>query len=422
MPPRPGHVRESPPPGSEQPPETEYSSLERANFGFLDGYDLPLAEFALQAERFCLWDPCASLFKLRLFVERMAKLVAARIFPHWSFREDLFKLLQRLEEYGAFGPEVGRAFHRIRKLANTAVHYGLASREEALGALRLAHGLAIWFARSSGPEPGEELPTFQEPRERNYGFSLLDDQPSDWRVRVTALEEQVRLSREESTELVRLRELASTEAQIAQLRLREAGAAAGEIGAWDLAALAGFAPDTTPQPSPRLDTDLAEAFAFRCRAAEILMAHRSMPRAEARWLIGEELREAGWTIAGGYEDGACPIAELNQVLADWPTYAGPADFVLFCGMTPVAMLALRPELQELAPALETASAWSRGYIFQPGEVPALGAPWSRHRVPWILAANGHDLASGGLLAQDLRNPTLSATPRQRWPKPRDLAS
>lgn len=417
MSPRPGHVRESALPTVV---EQEFSEAERANFGFLEGYDLSLAEFALQAERFCLWDPCASLFKLRLFVERMAKLVAERSQPHWSYREDLFKLLQRLEEREVFGPEVARAFHRIRKLANTAVHYGLASREEALGALRLAHGLAVWFARGNGPER-EDLPNFQEPRERSYGLSLLDDNQPDWKSRVTELEEQVRLSREESTELVRLRELATTEAQIAQLRLREAGAAAGEIGAWDLAALAGFAPETAAQAKPGPDAELAEAFARRCREAEALMAHRALVLDEARWLVMEELREAGWSIEGTYDDGARAEPQSNRVLRDWPTYAGPADFVLFHGLTPVAILILRPDLQDLRSALEQAAACSRGYVFQPGEVQAPGGPWGMARIPWILAANGHDPANGGLLGQDLRQ-NAPATDRKRWPKPRDLAS
>jgi type I restriction enzyme R subunit len=404
-------VREAPVESSPAPvASTDFSARERANFGFLESYDLNLAEFALQAERFCLWDPCAALFKLRLFVERMAKLAGARIFPHWNFREDLFRLLQRLEEYGVFGPEVGRAFHRIRKLANTAVHYGLASREEALGALRLAHGLALWFARSNGAtgEDDRAFPVFQEPRERSYGVALLEDRQFDWRGRVEELEEQVRQGREESTELGRLRELATTEAQMAQLRLQEAGAAAQEIGAWDLAALAGFTREKAPKPVRAIDRGLAEAFAQRCREAEALMTHQAMPLDQARWMVEQELRESGWQPDGP-----------TRFTRDWPTYAGPADYVLFHGQTPLAVLALRPNQQELNEALAEAIRWSECWVFQPGEVPSPGAPWGMARVPWALAAKGHDPANSGLLGRELRA-GADARQRKRWPKVGDL--
>lgn len=386
----------------------EFSEKERVNFGFLEAYDPVLAEFAMQAERFCLWDPCACLFKLRLYVERLAKLVGAGIFPHWNFREDLYRLLQRLEEYGAFGPEIARIFHRIRKVANVAIHHGVASREEALGNLRLAHGLGVWYARGQSPAAmDEDFPAFQEPRERPYGLALLGD-------RVEQLEEQVRAGSERSAELGRLQELAQAEAQMAQLRLREAGTLAGETGAWDLAALAGFTPETRPKPAPVVDLNLAEAFTLRCREAEARLVRQVLPLAQARWLVEAELREAGWEIGA---DEAGPRDGANLLLRNWPTYAGAADYVLFAGLTPVGVLAVRPDAAKLESALELATSWSRGYVFQPGEKPADGAPWGSFRVAWALAANGHDLANGGLLARNLKRANSAPKTLETWPAP-----
>ncbi len=60
------------------------------NFAFLEDLDPPLMHQAAQAERYCLDDPSASLTKLRLFGELLAKNIAAR-FGVYIRRGELYR-------------------------------------------------------------------------------------------------------------------------------------------------------------------------------------------------------------------------------------------------------------------------------------------------------------------------------------------
>ena len=58
-----------------------------------------------------------------------------------------------------------------------------------------------------------------------------------------------------------------------------------------------------------------------------------------RQLIDEQLRQAGWEADSQelrYSKGARPQKNRNRAIAEWPTSSGPADYVLFVGLTPLA--------------------------------------------------------------------------------------
>jgi type I restriction enzyme R subunit len=64
-----------------------------------------------------------------------------------------------------------------------------------------------------------------------------------------------------------------------------------------------------------------------------------LDEAATRQLIDEQLRQAGWeadTQTLRYGKGARPQKNRNLAIAEWPTSSGPADYVLFVGLTPYA--------------------------------------------------------------------------------------
>jgi type I restriction enzyme R subunit len=64
-----------------------------------------------------------------------------------------------------------------------------------------------------------------------------------------------------------------------------------------------------------------------------------LDEAATRQLIDEQLRQAGWeadTPTLHYGKGARPQKNRNLAIAEWPTSSGPADYVLFVGLTPYA--------------------------------------------------------------------------------------
>ncbi len=57
-----------------------------------------------------------------------------------------------------------------------------------------------------------------------------------------------------------------------------------------------------------------------------------------RRIIDDQLRDAGWAAESEllrYSAGVQPIKGRNMAIVEWPTENGPADYVLFVGLTPI---------------------------------------------------------------------------------------
>jgi len=68
----------------------------------------------------------------------------------------------------------------------------------------------------------------------------------------------------------------------------------------------------------------------------------TLDECETRRIIDRQLREAGWEADSGrlrYSLGTRPEAGRFLAIAEWPTTTGPADYVLFAGLKPLAAAA-----------------------------------------------------------------------------------
>ena len=64
-----------------------------------------------------------------------------------------------------------------------------------------------------------------------------------------------------------------------------------------------------------------------------------LDEADTRVIIDDQLKAVGWEANSGeltYSKGARPEKGRNKAIAEWPTESGPADYVLFIGLMPVA--------------------------------------------------------------------------------------
>jgi len=115
-----------------------------------------------------------------------------------------------------------------------------------------------------------------------------------------------------------------------------------------------------------------------------------LDEAQTRRTIDQQLREAGWeadTLALTYAAGIRPIKGRNLAIAEWPTANGPADYVLFVGPTPVAVVEAKRKRQGVAGSIEQAKRYSHGYtVTADQQLP--GGPWSEYAVPFLFATNG----------------------------------
>jgi type I restriction enzyme R subunit len=99
-----------------------------------------------------------------------------------------------------------------------------------------------------------------------------------------------------------------------------------------------------------------------------------------RILIDQQLIEAGWqadTQELTYAKGARPEKGKNLAIAEWPTLGNEAaDYLLFAGLTPIAVVEAKRENTNVAGKIPQAERYSRGYR----QLPDSGT-WFRDRAP-----------------------------------------
>src|SRR5262247_23197 len=392
------------------------------NFAFLTKYDEVLVRHAALAERYVFDDPNSALLKLRQFGELLAQHAAAYTGVAVEEHDSQLELINTLLERRVINTQVSQLFHGLRKSGNQAAHQHTGDRREALHQLQMARKLAVWFHKSFGGDKSFKAGPFLPPPD-----------PSD-------------TERELRTELERLREaLVATQDQIAgtqqlveeHARQRQEAEAAAQRAYDDLAAALALATETEQQLAherqqfqqrlAELQAQVVQAPAAQ-RAVVELAQHEAealdLDEAQTRRIIDQQLREASWeadTQALTYTSGARPVRGRNLAIAEWPTSNGPADYVLFVGLTPVAVVEAKRQRRDVAGAIEQARRYSRGYTAG-AEQQSPGGPWGVYNVPFLFATNGRPFLrqiaeKSGIWFLDARQDTNHPRALEAWYTP-----
>ena len=395
------------------------------NFAHLAKVVPLLALQGVKAERYVFEDPVTALFRLRQFGEVLAQQAAASTGLFVSGDEPQVDLLRRLKDARIIDFEVADLFHTLRKAGNQAVHAIQGTQRDALHALRTAWKLGVWFQRA-----------FKDPSFKSGPFIP----PPDPRQAEYALKE----------ELAQLRKvLAEHEAQVAQLKataqeeaaLRAQAMAESKAAYEDLAVALELAGETEAKAA-RLEAEFQKSLALVqaqadaapkptvdavIQQAQDATAHLHLDESETRLLIDGQLRAAGWdadTVALSYRAGVRPTKGKNLAIAEWPTSSGPADYVLFVGLVPIAIIEAKRQARDVPGAIEQAKRYSRAYDFT-GEPAAAGAPWGDYGIPFLFATNGRPYlrqiqTKSGIWFLDARRATNHPRPLEGWYTPEGL--
>lgn len=393
------------------------SVRQQSNFSQLKAHDEQLERLGLLAERYFADDPNTCLLKLRQLAEAMAQSVASRVGLYTSSDERQIDLLRRLQDHGIVPREVGGLFHEIRKAGNDANHNLAGDHRTALLAMRLAWQLGVWFHR-----------TLKDPAFKSGPFIPPIppvDESADLKAELEALQREVlafRAAHQDATQALEV-----TQARVQQTEeeraVWEAMAAEAETARHEMAlrleAIQAQASAQTPQAVARL-----------VEAANTAAATVNLSEADTRKIIDEQLATAGWTVDSTlltFAKGARPQRGQNMAIAEWPTETGPADYVLFIGLQPVAVVEAKRKHLDVSAALQQAKRYSRG--FKPSsetELPAtnFGAD-SAFRVPFVFSTNGRpylrQLAQqSGVWFCDLRRPENLSHALDGWYTPDGL--
>ena len=323
----------------------------QTNFAMLETHDVHLVRLGLLAERYFPGDPNTALLKLRQLTELLAQHVATRVGVYGAPDEPQYELVRRLQEQGIVSREVAQLFGEVRRAGNAASHSMTGDHRTALAALKFTWQLAVWFHRTFADpafKSGAFIPPMapkDESKELRAELGRLAQELVDSRavhhdaaLQLENMETQLRAARDEQS----FWEQMAVEADGAKAALEQRLAAAQARSA----------------VQPR---SVATAFAAAARSAAAAVV---LDEAETRVLIDQQLRDAGWSVDSATitsASGARPVKGKNLAIAEWPTDSGPADYVLFVGLTPVAAVEAKRRNTDVSSALQQAKRYSRGF-------------------------------------------------------------
>jgi type I restriction enzyme R subunit len=392
----------------------------RGNFAHLKAHDEQLVRLGLLAERYFAEDPNTSLLKLRQLAELLAQHVATRIGLFVSAEEAQYDLIRRLQEQGILTREIAQLFGEVRRAGNAASHTLAGDHRSALTALKITWQLGVWFHRSfqdpgfrSGPFVPPAAPA-SESGELHAELDRLNSELATYRQAHHAAAQQ--LAAVDS----QLREARDDQAFWEQLALEAEHARA---------ALAARLATLQAQSA----TQGKESVAGFVTAAHTAAAKLVLDETETRKLIDEQLRQAGWTVDSTslrYARGARPEKGRNLAIAEWPTTSGPADYLLFVGLTPMAAVEAKRRNLDVSSALQQAKRYSRDFTAGDATLTSTtdaANSESAYRLPFAFSTNGRpylrQLATrSGVWFCDLRRPDSLGRALDGWYTPAGLSA
>ena len=390
-----------------------------SNFSVLSQHDEQLLRLGLLAEKYFADDPNTCLLKLRQLAESMTQLLAARTGLYVSPEEKQYDLLRRLQDSGVLPSEVHQMFGEVRRAGNAANHSLSGDHRTALGALKLVWQLSLWFHRTfkdagykSGPFIPPQAPK-DETGELRSELELLRNALSEYQAthsqvaeKLSATEERLREAKNDQT----FWEGMAAEAEQAKLALERSLAEQQSVAA----------------AKPK------DAFIKLVTAANMAADSVLLDEADTRKLIDQQLSQAGWEADSAllkFNKGARPEKNRNRAIAEWPTESGPADYVLFIGLTPVAVVEAKRKNVDVSSALQQAKRYSR--TFTPSQETDLPAEnWrveAAYRIPFAFSSNGRPFlrqlaTKSGIWFCDLRRADNLGHPLDGWYTPEGLTA
>jgi type I restriction enzyme R subunit len=384
------------------------------NFGFLAQHDEQLVRLGRLAERYFPEDPNTCLLKLRQLSELLAQLTATRVGSYVSTDEKQFELLQRLEREKILTREVAQLFFEVRKAGNDANHALRGDHRTALACLKITRQLGIWYHRTFSNQDfkaGPFIPPAPPP-----------DESAELKTELAKL--NATLSQYQATHTQTAQELAATQARLK--------VAQGDQAVWEQMAT------EAEQAKAALAAKLAQlqevgaaqpagAVATLVTASDQASKGVELDEADTRVIIDDQLKAVGWEANSRnltYSKGARPERGKNKAIAEWPTESGPADYVLFVGLMPVATVEAKRKNIDVSGSLAQAKRYSKDFETT-AEMTSPGVAWGQYQLPFTFSSNGRpyhkQLATkSGTWFCDVRRPTNHGHALDGWHTPEGL--
>ena len=157
---------------------------------------------------------------------------------------------------------------------------------------------------------------------------------------------------------------------------------------------------------------------------------------DARLLIDEQLRQAGWLADSEIvtqANGEIPEVGKNKAIAEWTMLNGRADYVLFIGLTPVAIIEAKSQNTNVASKIQQAERYAKGINFTATIKPAWelvdsSLSWRNdtdYDIPFVFSCNGRPFIKqlpeySGIWFRDARKNNNAARALENFYSPEGL--
>lgn len=393
------------------------------NFSFLEKHDPLLLQYAVRAERYVFDDPNTALMKLRQFAELLAQLSAARAGIQIEEKDSFLDVLNQLWDRRIIDRDIAELFHGVRKQGNDAAHAHFDDQRQALHHLKLARRLAVWFHRLFGKQKNFDPGKFVAPPNPQEASAALLAELDELRDQLVKAEGRIESAEMQTEEIARLKNEAEERAKLAyesEATALDLAAETEEIltqerNAWQgrLAELQATAAASSSEEKQEL-----------VEQAQEVSSSFDLDEQETRYLIDQQLRDAGWeadTQTMSYSSGSRPVKNRNMAISEWPTSKGPADYVLFIGLTPVAVVEAKRKNKNCSSSIQQAKRYSRNFQIKMEQV-SPGGPWEDFQIPFLFSTNGRKFLQqlqelSGIWFLDARRPTNHPRALESWYTP-----
>ncbi|UUA71795.1 type I restriction-modification system endonuclease [Cellvibrio sp. QJXJ] len=422
------------------------SSPESTNFDFLQEHDPVFVQLAAAAERSFISDPNTTLIKLRQLGEAIAQDLAARCNIRFDERTTQLELLQQIRHEIRLEPNVLELFHLLRVEGNKATHQFKTHHKEAITGMRAARELAVWYQRAFGKQGAAFKPApFAAPKDPSIELRELQ-------IHIAQLKSQLTATNQQASGNTQLQELLQREKEEYEVLAQQMDAEARQYKqlAQDTekrliaqqqefeARIKQLQDDLALQSAEHqkiLQQQVVQVSQKTQKASSMLSLNEELTRA----FIDKQLIEAGWeadTQELDYKKGARPEKGKNKAIAEWPTTAGQrADYVLFAGLIPIAVVEAKRENENVAGKIPQAERYSRGFKMDATLMPAWAeqgrtiawpdAAEGHFHIPFVYSCNGRAFVKqlkeqSGTWFRDVREPSNIAEPREKFHSPAGL--
>ncbi|WP_299978654.1 type I restriction-modification system endonuclease [uncultured Pseudoteredinibacter sp.] len=398
----------------------------KSNFEFLSKHDPLLLQLAHTAEKSFVPDPNTTLVKLRQLGEAIAQDVAAQVGIESDSQTRQLDLLRQIDFKLRLDRNVSDSFHQIRKLGNEANHdFSSSTHGDALKALQIAWALSGWFHKTFGGDKakGFKLGKFVKPTDPSEHVRELEAQ-----VRLLQAEQQRTTERLKMTEALQAAEADKAEAERQRAeQMAEERAVYEELVQESEAQLASLTTEFTLANHNRVENFTKQSKDDQINfIQQVESSALDLSEPETRVMIDLQLREAGWdadTVNLRYSNGSRPEQNKCKAIAEWPTESGPADYVLFNGLTPVAVVEAKRNSKNVYGAIDQAKRYAKGLSTK--NAFTIETQWGDYKVPLTFATNGRPYLKqleqeSGIWFLDVRDNANRRKALKGWYSPHEI--